>query len=118
MSENQSLMPIGDPPPMVPAPLEVFKAPITPAQAKIDAVANLTMKAYERASTLQLTPEEIAGLKADFPDEAFKPGAGGKEHLIYIEHAFLRDRLTEVLGLGQWAIVPRNRWAEDFTTAK
>lgn len=88
----------------------------TPAQARVDAVASLTMKAYERASMLNLTPEECAALKADFPDEAFKPGAGGKENLIYIEHAFLRDRLNNVFGLGQWAIVPRSRWGEDFKT--
>lgn len=96
----------------------IIRAPITPAQAKIDAVANLTMKAYERASTLVLTPEEIAALQADFPDEAFQPGAAGKEHLIYIEHAHLRDRLNQVFGPGQWAIIPRSRWAEDFTTEK
>lgn len=101
--------------PPEPADLAVFKPPITPAQAKIDAVANLTMKAYERASTLQLTPEEVAALQADFPDEAFQPGAAGKENLIYIEHAHLRDRLNQVFGPGQWSIVPRNRWAEDYS---
>lgn len=94
------------------------KPQITAAQAKVEAVASLTFKAYERASTLQLTPDEIAALQAEFPDEAFKPGAAGKEHLIYIEHAFLRDRLNQVIGVGQWALIPRNRWAEDFTTAK
>lgn len=91
---------------------------VTAAQAKVEAVANLTMKAYERASMLQLTPEESKALQADFPDEAFKPGAAGKENLIYIEHAHLRDRLNSVFGLGQWAIVPRSRWAEDFKTYK
>lgn len=95
-------------------PPEQIKAPITAAQAKVDAVAALTMKAYERAGTLNLTKEETAQLQADFPDEAFKPGAAGKEHLIYIEHAFLRDRLNQVIGCGQWSIVPRSRWAEDF----
>lgn len=88
--------------------------PMTSAQAKIEAVAALTASAYAKASELKLSPEEIAALQADFPDEAFKPGAAGKEHLIYIEHAFLRDRLNTVLGLGQWALIPRNRWAEDF----
>jgi hypothetical protein len=91
---------------------------ITAAQSKIDAVANLTFKVYERASTLALTPEEIKALTADFPDEAFKTGAAGKENLIYIEHAFLRDRLNSVIGVGQWALIPRSRWAEDFTTRK
>ena len=94
------------------------RAPVTAAQAKIDAVASLTMAAYQKAATLVITPEQSAALGADFPDEAFKPGAAGKEHLLYIEHAFLRDRLSSVFGMGQWAIIPRNRWAEEFTTAK
>lgn len=99
-------------------PAPEVKPQVTAAQAKVEAVANLTFKAYERAATLQLTPEESKALQADFPDEAFKPGAAGKENLIYIEHAFLRDRLNEVIGIGQWALIPRNRWGEDFTTFK
>ena len=91
-------------------------APQTAAQAKIDAVANLTFKAYERASTLELSPEEIAALEAQFPDEAFRLGAGGDERLIYIEHAALRERLNQVFRPGQWSIIPRNRWAENFKT--
>lgn len=99
-------------------PEQITKPQVTAAQAKIEAVANLTAKAYERASELALTPEEVKALQADFPDEAFKPGAAGKENLIYIEHAFLRDRLNAVIGPGQWALIPRSRWAEDFTTSK
>lgn len=91
---------------------------ITPAQAKVDAVANLTMKVYERASQLNLTEDEMRRLQADFPDSAFRPGAGGKDNLIYIEHAYLRDRLNEVFGPGQWSIIPRSRWSEDFVTSK
>ncbi len=114
MNEVTSLVTTEEPPESG----HIIKAPITSAQAKIDAVANLTFKAYERASTLQPTSEEVAALQADFPDEAFQPGAAGKEHLIYIEHAHLRDRLNQVFNPGQWAIVPRNRWAEDFSTGK
>lgn len=94
------------------------KGPITAAQARIEAVADLTAKAYARASELKLTPEEIKALQADFPDDAFKPGAAGNEHLIYIEHAFLRDRLNSVIGPGQWAVIPRSRWGEDYKTSK
>ena len=89
----------------------------TPEQAKTDAIASLTMKAYDRASTLELTGDEAKKLLMDFPDEAFRPGAGGKDTLIYIEHAFLRDRLTEVFGMGKWSIVPRSRWQEEFMTS-
>lgn len=100
---------------LTPAP----SAPATPAplQARNEAIANLTASAYARASQLSLTPEEIKALQADFPDDAFQPGAAGNSQLIYVEHAFLRDRLNQVVGLGQWAIIPRRSWSEDFKTA-
>lgn len=100
-----------------PAPVEK-SGPVSPTEAKNAAIASLTATAYARAATLKLTKEQSDALQRDFPDEAFKPGAAGKEHLIYIEHAFLRDRLNEVFGLGGWAIVPRNRWEEKFKTEK
>lgn len=98
-------------------PENAVKGQTTPAQAKVEAIASLTMSAYQKASQLVLTIEEIEKLQAEFPDEAFKPGAGGKDNLIYIEHAFLRDRMNQVFGPGQWAIVPRNRWAENYKTS-
>ncbi len=91
---------------------------VTPAQARVDAVAALTMSAYANASMLKLTPEETKALQADFEDSAFRGGAGGKESLIYLEHPYIRDRLNEVLGIGQWSIVPRSRWTENFTTSQ
>lgn len=100
---------------MTPEEIGASRPPVTAAQAKVEAVANLTMAAYQQAATLKLSQEEIAALQKDFPDEAFKPGASGKEHLIYIEHPFLRDRLNQVIGPGQWALIPRSRWAENFT---
>lgn len=103
-----------EPQPLVQQP----QSAISPEQAKVDAIASLTMSAYAKASELKLTPEEIAGLQKEFPDEAFKSGAAGKESLIYIEHAYLRDRLNEVIGPGQWSIIPRKRWGEDFTIQK
>jgi hypothetical protein len=99
-------------------PEPVTKPPITAAQAKVEAIADLTHSAYQKAGTLNLTKEESEQLQADFPDEAFKPGAAGKENLIYIEHAFLRDRFIKVFGMGGWALIPRSRWAEPFITAK
>lgn len=97
-------------------PQELTKPAITPAQAKVEAIANLTMSAYQRAATLELSQEEIEKLAADFPDESIQPGAAGKENLLYIQHAWLRDRLNAVFRPGQWSIVPRNRWAEPFKT--
>jgi len=90
---------------------------ITSEQAKVNAIGNLTMSAYAAASKLKLTADEMKALKADFPDSAFKRGAAGKDDLIYIEHAFLRDRLNEVFGT-EWAIIPRARWGEDFEYEK
>lgn len=92
--------------------------PPDPYKGRKEAVDALTMAAYGKASTLVLTAEEVTKLQADFPDEAFRKGASGKDNLIYIEHAFLRDRMNEVFGPGQWAIVPRNRWSDERTTAK
>lgn len=101
---------------VVPAPPQQN---LTPQQARVDAVSNVLHKAYEKASTLELSPEQVKALKADFPDEAFKLGAGGNPDLIYIEHAYLRDRFDEVLGMGQWALVrSRPHWGEDYVTGK
>lgn len=96
-------------------PIAPDKPQMTAAQAKVEAIADLTKSAYARASELKLTTEESEALQAEFPDEAFKPGAAGKTELLYIEHAFLRDRLNRVFGIGQWSIIPRSRWAEDYT---
>jgi hypothetical protein len=105
--------------PMVRVDGEIVEQPgVTPAQAKIDAIASLTKAAYARASELRLTPEEDKALAADFPDEAFRKGAGGDDAKIYIEHAFLRDRFNDVLGRGAWALVTRSRWTEEFKTSK
>lgn len=100
-------------------PMEHVKPTQTPAQARVDAVAHVLHEAWSKASTLQLSQEETAQLKADFPMEAFKRGAGGDPNLIYIEHAFLRDRFDNVFGIGQWALVrTRPHWGEDFVTQK
>lgn len=88
------------------------KTVMSPAQAKSAAVSHLMGKAIERASELRLTPEETKALKADFPDECFRSGASGKEALIYIEGLHLRNRLDDVLGIGQWCLLPRCRWTE------
>lgn len=89
-----------------------------PQDAKNKAISDLTAACYQKASQLQLTKEEIGALSADFPDEAFQPGAAGKENLIYIEHAALRERLDQVIGMGQWCMIPIRRWEETFTYMK
>lgn len=89
-----------------------------PADAKNKAISDLTAACYQKASQLQLTKDEVTALSADFPDEAFQPGAAGKENLIYIEHAALRERLDQVIGMGQWCMVPIRRWEEQFLYKK
>jgi hypothetical protein len=90
---------------------------MTPALARVQAVAHVLQDAMSKASTLKLTKEESDGLKADFPDDAFRLGAGGNPDLLYVEHAWLRDRFDSVLGMGQWALVrTRPHWGEDYST--
>ncbi len=104
-----------------PAPIAIPDKPelaMTPQQSRVDAVAALTTLAISKAATLQLTPDETARLTAEFPDADFFPGAAGKENLIYIQHSALRNRLNSVLGLGQWALIVRESWNEDFATNK
>jgi hypothetical protein len=88
---------------------------VTAAQARIEAVADCLKVAYANASSLKLTPEESNALAEDFPDEAFSLGAGGDPNLIYIEHAYLRQRLNKVLGVGAAVPIRRREWAEDFS---
>jgi len=57
---------------------------------------------YANASSLRLTPEESKELVKIFPEDAvwFRP-----DGLIYIPHTFYRERLNQVLGVGQWALI-------------
>lgn len=81
---------------------------------RTDAVAHLLASAYDKASTLQLSKEEAQALAEDFPDDAFRLGAGGKPDLLYIEHAFLRERMNLVLGVGAAVPVVRRVWTEEY----
>jgi hypothetical protein len=76
-------------------------------QQRTDAVGQMLAAAYSKASTLTLTMEESKALMAPFPDEAVYMGAGGDERLLYITHSYIEDRLHEVLGVGQWSLIPR-----------
>jgi hypothetical protein len=98
------------PVPVQVAPLDNTKI----SRAKLDGVAAMLSSAYSKAGQLSLTKEESDALLKEFPDTAFRPGAAGKENLIYIEHADLRDRLTSVIGLGQWTLITVRSWEEPF----
>jgi hypothetical protein len=82
------------------------------------AVSKLLAKAYEKASELVLTKEETKALKAKFDDDCVRAGAGGDSRLLYISHIHVSDRLNDVLGIGQWALVKRSIRLECGKTAK
>lgn len=88
------------------------------SRARNDAITKLVESAYSKAGELRLTKEESDALLVEFPDDAFRSGAAGKENLIYIEHGNLRDRFNEVFGLGQWTLIPIRDWQEDFEHEK
>lgn len=92
--------------------------PVSPVKSvtahRSESIAAALDAAYAKASTLQLTPEESQKLVEDFPDEAFRRGAQGKKNLIYIEHAYLRQRLNQVLGVGAAVPVRRREWTETW----
>ena len=114
-AEEQPAMPVAVIGSQLPASAGKSDNKVTAVQAKVEAVADLTHTAYQNASSLKLTAEESAALLKDFPDEAFKTGARGKSDLIYIEHAYLRDRLIQVFGLGAWSLITRRVWSEKFS---
>ena len=94
---------------------KVERLQVTAAQARIESVAHALEKAYANASSLVLTPDEAKALVIDFPDEAFRLGAGGDDRLIYIEHAYLREGLNTVHGVGAVLPIRRGEGAEVFT---
>lgn len=76
-----------------------------PQPTRADEYSSALAQAYAKAGTLILTKEESEALMAPFPDEqvAVRPHDG----LLYIPHILVSDRLTRVLGPGQWTMVRR-----------
>ncbi len=100
--------------------LELEKKPVTAGleqQSRTEAVGELLNKAYANASTLQLTPNESKALREPFHDSAIRGGAKGDARILYISHIHLSDRLNDVLGIGQWAIIKRTQRLEQTKTA-
>lgn len=59
---------------------------------------------YEGASDLKLNPEEEKGLLKPFDEAEIDIRPDG---LIYLPTVYLRKRLNQVLGIGQWALIRR-----------
>ena len=96
--------------------LEVMPSTQTPQEARTQSVNELLETAYQKASMLVLTGDEKKRLEADFDDADFVRGAGGDQEKIYLEYTALKKRLNEVIGLGQWCVINRRSWNEEFTT--
>ena len=88
---------------------------LSPAIQRPAAIQQLLAQATLKASTLILTKSEQSELRADFPDSDFQRGAGGDTNLLYLEHSAIRNRLSDVIGLGQWSFEIIRSWNEDFT---
>ena len=104
-----------------PETLAIERRPATAAtadEARTIAVADLLTAAYAQASTLKLTEAESKALRAPFTDDKVRGGAKGDARILYISHIHVSDRLNDVLGLGQWALVKRSQRAEQTKTAE
>lgn len=90
------------------APMAI--APRTATDMRVVEVSEALAPAYARASTLELTDEEVAALTAPFPDSSvdIRPHDG----LIFLSHINISDRLTKVFKPGKWSLVLRRHWLE------
>jgi Mitochondrial genome maintenance MGM101 len=86
---------------------------ITPQQARVMEVTDALAPAYLKASTLELTLEEIRALQEVFPDSAveIRPNDG----LIWIPHIHISNRLNRVFHPGKWATICRRHWIDRQT---
>ena len=93
---------------------ELAAMALSPAIERPAAIQQLLAQATLKASTLILSKVEQKELRADFPDSDFQRGAGGDTNLLYLEHSAIRNRLSDVIGLGQWSFEIIRSWNEDF----
>lgn len=82
----------------------------TSQQMRVIEVATALEPAYAKASTLELSDDEIEALMAPFPDNIveIRPHDG----LIYIPHIHISNRLNMIFKPGKWALVCRRHWLE------
>lgn len=87
--------------------------PQTPQQCRVMEVNEALAPAYAKASTLELTDDEVKALMAPFPDSSvdIRPHDG----LIYISHIHISNRLNQVFKPGKWALMCRRHWLEGTT---
>lgn len=87
--------------------------PASAQQLRVYEVSEALAPAYQRASTLELTEDEINQLTAPFPDDVveIRPNDG----LIYLPHIFISNRLNKVFKPGKWALLRRREWFDEAT---
>lgn len=75
--------------------------PLPTARAEIAGIRD----PYAGAGTLVLTAEDTKALGVEFSPEAHDIRPSGE---VYVSHYHVRRRLNEILGVGQWSVVPAN----------
>ncbi len=85
-----------------------------PTVARNESIAQLLNAAYQRSSMLELSDEESTKLMAPFPDDAYsrRDAKRGDQSIVYLEHAYIRDRLLQVFGPGKWTTINRRQWVD------
>lgn len=85
----------------------------TPQSMRVVEVNEALAPAYAKASTLELTDDEIEELTKPFGDD--KVEVRPHDGLIYIPHIHISDRLNQVLRPGKWSLICRRHWLEGNT---
>lgn len=93
--------------------VSVTDKPKTAQECRTLEVSEALAPAYAKASTLEMSDQEVAALTAPFPDGMIeiRPHDG----LIYIPHIHISDRLNQVFRPGKWAMVLRRYWVAENT---
>lgn len=80
-----------------------------PENQQLSLPQNEALQLYSTASTLQLTKEESTALILAFDDSIVEIRPDGH---IYIPQSYYRNRLNEVVGIGQWGLIPKGQHQE------
>lgn len=75
---------------------------------------NEVMALIKTASSLQLSKDESGSLIAPFEDDLIEIRPDGH---IYLPQTYYRERLNEVLGIGQWTLIVKGFTEEASTTS-
>lgn len=83
-------------------------------EMRVSEVTEALLPAYQKASTLELTDQEVAQLMEPFPDSTvdIRPHDG----LLFISHIHVSNRLNRIFKPGKWALIRRREWFDDQTS--